>query len=188
MDKGSSSRASSSRARELRARRRLNAKTGVELLDVLPPDILVHILVLLPTTRDLCQMDMVCRLFAFGTSEFGRQSLVEAALRIRHFAQTGLAVPGDLIREPWWPWASTKAKLVHDERCRRGVRLEPLVPDTVVNSDMDQRKGIVFFRRAGCARARALHAAPPCPPAGRARAQHKFPLAPPPLNPAARPR
>ena len=69
-------------------------------------------------------------------------ALVEAALRIRHFVHTGLPVPRDLVREPWWPWGSTKAKLVHDERCRRGARLMPLVPENA-NSDIDMRKGVV---------------------------------------------
>jgi len=95
------------------------------------------------------QLDSVCRLFCFGTPAFGRHSLVEAALRIRHRAQTGHAVPGNLIREPWWPWQTTKAKLVHDERCRRGARLVPLIPESVVNTDVDVRKGLAFYRRAG---------------------------------------
>jgi len=92
------------------------------------------------------QLDLVCHLFCHGTPSFGRHSLVEAALRIRHFAQTGVPVPGDLFREPWWPWLTTKAKLVHDERCRRGARLVPTVPSDAVHSDVDVRKGIVFFR------------------------------------------
>jgi hypothetical protein len=149
-DRGSSSGAS---AREMRARKRnLTRKRtpgGLELLD-LPPDVLVHILVQLPAIEDLCQVDQSCRLFCFGTPDFGKHSLVEAALRIRHLAHTGVAVPGTLVREPWWPWGSTKLKLVHDERCRRGARLVPYVPETVVNPDMDQRNGVAFFK-AGCA-------------------------------------
>ena len=145
-------------SRALRVRRRDSVRRGVAAIDLLdlPPDLLVHILVLLPSLRDVCQVDCVCRLFYYGTPSFGRHSLVEAALRIRHKAHTGLSVPGSLVREPWWPWGSTKAKLVHDERCRRGAMLVPLVPDTVVNGDIDVRKRIVFFRRAGYARARRI--------------------------------
>ena len=101
-------------------RRRERERRGADALEIvdMPPDVLVHILVLLPSLQDVCTMDRVCRLFAVGTPSFGRHSLVEAALRIRHFAHTGIAVPGALVREPWWPWGSTKAKLVHDERCR----------------------------------------------------------------------
>ena len=154
-DRGSSSGAS---ARELRARKRnLTRKRtpgGLELLD-LPPDVLVHILVQLPAIEDLCQVDQSCRLFCFGTPDFGKHSLVEAALRIRHLAHTGVAVPGTLVREPWWPWGSTKLKLVHDERCRRGARLVPYVPETVVNPDMDQRNGVAFFKAGAHKRDRA---------------------------------
>lgn len=152
-------------------RRRERERRGADALEIvdMPPDVLVHILVLLPSLQDVCTMDRVCRLFAVGTPSFGRHSLVEAALRIRHFAHTGIAVPGALVREPWWPWGSTKAKLVHDERCRLGAQLVPLVPDTVVNSDIDVRKGIVFYRRAvGCVTMHHAHALPlhsPTPPA-----------------------
>ena len=132
-------------------RRRERERRGADALEIvdMPPDVLVHILVLLPSLQDVCTMDRVCRLFAVGTPSFGRHSLVEAALRIRHRAQTGHAVPGNLIREPWWPWQTTKAKLVHDERCRRGARLVPLIPESVVNTDVDVRKGLAFYRRAG---------------------------------------
>jgi len=150
---------SSCSARAHRARRRdLTRRRGEGVLDLfdLPPDVLVHILSLLPSIRDLVQVDRVCRLFAFREPSFGRHSLVEAALRIRHLAHTGMAVPGDLVREPWWPWSTTKSKLVHDERCRRGARLVPFVPDTVVNADIDARKWIVFYRNSN-----AAHRQPP---------------------------
>ena len=145
-DAGSSS-SDALTSRALRVRRRDSVRRGVAAIDLLdlPPDVLVHILVLLPSLRDVCQVDCVCKLFYYGTPSFGRHSLVEAALRIRHRAHTGLSVPGSLVREPWWPWGSTKAKLVHDERCRRGAMLVPQVPDTVVNGDIDVRKRIVFF-------------------------------------------
>ena len=65
-------------ARELRARKRERARRDPNAIDLIemPPDILVHILVMLPAIEDLCIADRVCRLFARGTPSFGNHSLV----------------------------------------------------------------------------------------------------------------
>ena len=57
----------------------------------------------------------------------------------------------------------------HDERCRRGAQLKPIVSESVVNAEVDQRKGIVFFRRAvGCVRVQKRREARRRPLGGRA--------------------
>ena len=132
-------------------RTRAQARAAASGFILLPPDIIAHILTMpCLSVEDLAQMDQVCRLFAFA---FGHDqgkpvghSIVEAALRLRRCAQTGISVPATLPREPWWTWPSLKAKLFHDERCRRGVRLLPNLPQA---PSTDHRKGVVFFHGEG---------------------------------------
>jgi hypothetical protein len=120
---------------------------GFDLLGSLPPDMLVHILCLLPHVEDLGCIDCVCRLFSAPREDFGH-SIVEATLRTRSLAQTGRPVPSQMLPFPeWWPWQTTKAKLFHDERCRRGVRLTPEIPRPKRNKpQVDHRTPIVYFR------------------------------------------
>ena len=115
-------------------------------LTLLPPDVIAHILTMPGiTVEDLAQVDRTCRLFAFAHGAPGKpcgHSIVESALRLRRFAQTGESVPATLPRPTWWTWPHLKAKLFYDERCRRGVRLVSQIPS---RSGPDIRKNVIFF-------------------------------------------
>ena len=62
---------------------------------------------------------------------------------MRYANQTGRMVPASVCKvwPAWWPWRSSKGKLFHDERCRRGVRLLPLDGPAE-----DLRKEVAFYR------------------------------------------
>ena len=75
-------------------------------LTLLPPDVIAHIRTMPGiTVEDLAQVDRTCRLFAFAHGAPGKpcgHSIVESALRLRRFAQTGESVPATLPRAARW--------------------------------------------------------------------------------------
>jgi hypothetical protein len=92
-------------------------------LTLLPPDVIAHILTMPGiTVEDLAQVDRTCRLFVFAHGSPGKpcgHSIVESALRLRRFAQTGESVPATLPRPTWWTWPHLKAKLLPASGLRR---------------------------------------------------------------------